>query len=319
MNDTFDAHVHTCCSDAAPDQTPEEVCRAAREAGLGHLCITDHDRMLPENQRRALAQAYGLDVISGCEFSGVTALSTDRRVTVHVLGLWLPEQSQSQALFAVLAHNQAQDFPSYCKAMLQKLWNLGIDPSGRGVEASFALLRSLNPRTRHYGKNAVAHLLVHTGFAATPQQAKDRWLSAFGGRLAFVPAGDYCRYADLRQTMAAANTGLSVLCHLYYYQLVPEENEELVRRFRELGGQALEVDYGFYTSRQQETLMGYCRKYGLLPVASSDRHEVDHPFKRGDPRWFRALQERCRALHGALPGEETGRGDAGDPPAVRNG
>lgn len=118
MNDTFDAHVHTCCSDAAPDQTPEEVCRAAWEAGLGHLCITDHDRMLPENQRRALTQAYGLDVISGCEFSGVTALSTDRRVTVHVLGLWLPEQSQTQVLSAVLAHNQAQDFPSYCKAML---------------------------------------------------------------------------------------------------------------------------------------------------------------------------------------------------------
>lgn len=304
MNDTFDAHVHTCRSDAAPDQTPEAVCRAARAAGLGHLCITDHDRMLPDRLRRELREKYELDVISGCEFSAAAALSTDRRVTVHVLGLWLPDPNKSQALSAVLAHNQSQDFPSYCRAMLQKLLELGVDPSGHGVEASFQLLRKLHPGTTHYGKNAVAHLLAHTGFAATPQEAKDRWLSAFGERRAFVPAGDYCRYADLKLAMDAANTGLSVLCHLYYYQLAPEENEELVRRFRELGGQALEVDYGFYTPEQQAELMGYCRKYSLLPAASSDRHETVHPFKLGDPRWFRALRDRCRELHSALPSQE---------------
>ena len=109
MNDTFDAHVHTCRSDAAPDQTPEAVCRAARAAGLGHLCITDHDRMLPDRLRRELREKYELDVISGCEFSAAAALSTDRRVTVHVLGLWLPDPNKSQALSAVLAHNQSQD------------------------------------------------------------------------------------------------------------------------------------------------------------------------------------------------------------------
>ena len=304
MNDTFDAHVHTCLSDAAPEQTPEEVCRAAKAAGLGHLCITDHDRMFPEYLRRELAERWQLDIISGCEFSGAAALSTGRAVTAHVLGLWLPSENKPLALPAVLSCNQVQDFPGYCKAMLQRLLDLGIDPSGRGVEASFELIRALNPHTLHYGKNAVAHLLVRTGFAATPQEAKDRWLSAFGARLAFVPSGDYCRYVDLNMAMAAANSGLSVLCHLYYYQLTPEEDEELIVRFRDLGGQALEVDYGFYTEEQKAALMGYCRKYGLLPVASSDRHEADHPFKLGDPRWFRALRDRCRELHGALPGED---------------
>ena len=29
---------------------------------------------------------------------------------------------------------------------------------------------------------------------------------------------------------------------------------------------------------------------------------MDHPFELGDPQWFRALQERCRALHGVDEG-----------------
>ena len=298
MNHTFDAHVHTNRSDAAPSQSPQEVCRAAKEAGLGHLCITDHDRILPEPLRLELCRTYGLDVISGCEFNGTTTLSDGRQVTAHVLGLWLPTADPPAALSTVLAQNQNQDFPGYAKAMLTKLFHLGVDPSGRGVEASFAMLETDNPTSWHLGKNAVAHLLVKTGYADTPKAAKDFWLSAFGRRLAFVPADDYCHYAPLESVMAAANLGLSVLCHLYYYQLTPLQNEELVERFKALGGQALEVDYGYYSPQQQAELMDFCRRYDLLPVASSDRHEADSPFKLGDPQWFLSLRERCQALHG---------------------
>lgn len=56
INDTFDAHVHTCISDADASQTPYEVCKAAAKAGLGHVCITDHDRILSSEQRRQLAE-----------------------------------------------------------------------------------------------------------------------------------------------------------------------------------------------------------------------------------------------------------------------
>lgn len=309
MKDSFDAHVHTHYSDAAPEQSPEEVCRAAKEAGVEHLCITDHDRILPETRRQELCRTYDLDVIPGCEFSGEITLSSGRQVTAHVLGMWLPRENPPLFLGAVLAWNQNQDFLGYSKAMLQKLLDLGIDPSGEGVNASFRMLRELNPHTRHWGKNAVAHLLVKTGYADSPQQAKDRWLSAFGQGLAYVPADRYCRYMSLKDAMIAACTGLSVLCHLYYYQLTLSEQEELIRRFKRMGGQALEVDYGGYSPEQQAELMGYCKKYDLLPVASSDRHEANEPFKLGDPAWFEALRDRCRQLHGR-PASGEGPGEA---------
>lgn len=298
INDTFDGHVHTCISDAAASQTPREVCRAAAEAGLGHVCITDHDRILSAEQRRKLAEEFSpLDIISGCEFSASHTLSTGRSIIVHIIGLWLPDKDPSGAIDSVLKINQNQDFEGYCKKMLKKLLCIGIDPSGNGIDASYAMLLRDNPESYHIAKGAVAHLLVKTGYAKTVKEAKERYISAFGERLAYVSAADYCKYAPLEDVMKAANTGLSVLCHLYYYQLTNEENEELIETFKKYGGQALEVDYGHYTDERKAALAEYCRRYQLLPGAASDRHEPETPFKKGDPEMFRMLRERAAELH----------------------
>ena len=165
------------------------------------------------------------------------------------------------------------------------------------------MLRAVNPDSGHLGKNAVAHLLVETGYAKDSHEAKELYLSQFGRRLAFVSADDYCHYAPMTDVMKAANLGLSVLCHLYYYRLTPEQNEVLIKQFKAMGGQALEVDYGHYSDERKAELLGYCKKYELLPVASSDRHEADTPFKLGNPEWYRALHERYLSLHGELPEE----------------
>lgn len=299
INDTFDAHVHTCISDADASQTPYEVCKAAAKAGLGHVCITDHDRILSSEQRRQLAEEFfPLDIISGCEFSASHTLSTGRSIIVHIIGLWLPDKDSSGAIESVLKINQNQDFEGYCKKMLKKLLCIGIDPSGNGIDASYEMLLRDNPESYHIAKGAVAHLLVKTGYAKDVKEAKERYISAFGERLAYVSAADYCHYAPLEDVMKAANTGLSVLCHLYYYQLTDEENEELIETFKKYGGQAMEVDYGHYTNERKEALAEYCKRYQLLPSAASDRHEPYTPFKKGDPEMFRALMERAIKLHG---------------------
>lgn len=130
MNHTFDAHAHTHLSDAAPTESPFVVCKAAKAAGVGHLSITDHDRILPEPLRLELMRAFNLDIIPGCEFNAVTQID-DRQVTVHILGLWLPTATPPEELQSVLLRNQNQDFPAYSKAMLKKLLKLGIDPVAR--------------------------------------------------------------------------------------------------------------------------------------------------------------------------------------------
>jgi hypothetical protein len=290
----WDGHLHTCFSDADPEQTPEEVCRAARAAGLSSIAITDHDLILPEDRRQALEQTYDLEVIPACEFSASAKIG-DTPLIVHIIGLWLPVGDPK--VRAVLDLNQQQDFEGYCKEVLTRLLRLGIDPSFEGVDASYAMLRADNPNSLHISRRAICRLLVKTGYARTVQEAAERYVGSFGCRLAYVPTEKFYHYAPLEQVMEAANTGLSVLCHLYYYQLDDEGNRTLLKIFRGLGGQALEAEYGRYVPDQRAALHQFCRNYGLLPGCGSDRHGAGRSFERGDPLLLQNLRVRCQALH----------------------
>lgn len=298
----FDFHVHTSRSDAAPSQTPEAVVKAAAEAGISRILITDHDRELPAALCRRLTEAYGVDVIGGVELNASLTLSTGRRINAHIVAPWLPAEL-SPEMTAVLATNQGQDFEGYTKAMLRKLLLLGVDPSGAGVNESWEMIKAATPDTLHRGKNALAHLLTDTGWCESPREAKEVYLSAFGHRLAYVSSHLYHHYAGLEEVMAAVNSvSFGILAHLFYYQLNERENEELLERFKALGGVGLEVDYGRYSPEKKEILARYAREYDLLPSAGSDRHEPDDDFKEGDPAWYEALRTRFIELHGERPG-----------------
>ena len=296
--ETYDGHVHTCLSDADPDQTPREVCRQARAAGLTHLAITDHDFMLDREERLALEEEFDLDVIPGCELSARTEISGIPH-NVHIGGHWLNEQEPR--LRQVLRVNQSQDFEAFRKEILRRCLRCGLDPGGEGdVDRSYQMLLERNPQSNHYGRREVARLLAETGCVSSVREAQDQYLSAHGKRRAYVPGERYLRFAPLEQVVEAirASGGIATLNHLYAYRLRQEEEEALVRQFRDLGGQALEVVYSRYTPQQRERLMDYCQCFGLLPNCGSDRHAAEKPFQQGDGDLFRRLRDRCMALRG---------------------
>ncbi len=76
-----DPHAHTTCSDGMV--TPRELVRAAAGAGLGVVCITDHDTTGGVAEAREAGAEFGVEVVAGEE---VTTASPSR---VHVLGLFL--------------------------------------------------------------------------------------------------------------------------------------------------------------------------------------------------------------------------------------
>ena len=85
-----------------------------------------------------------------------------------------------------------------------------------------------------------------------------------------------------------AADGVPILAHLYYYQLSEEENLRLVRRFKELAGDAgaMEVEYGRYPRELRDRLAKIAEEYDLIPSAGSDYHaqasfeRLDHHIPR---------------------------------------
>jgi hypothetical protein len=85
--DTFraDLHCHTTCSDGT--KTPEDVIKLAASIGLKGLSITDHDTVDAYLTAFDAARDFGVDLISGVEFSCM-----HKGVSVHMLAYAFPVQ-----------------------------------------------------------------------------------------------------------------------------------------------------------------------------------------------------------------------------------
>ena len=85
MHQRIDLHTHSTASDGTLE--PAELMRAAKEAGLSAIALTDHDTFegLPEARAEALKQ--GIELIPGCELSlDYSGLPT------HLLALFVDER-----------------------------------------------------------------------------------------------------------------------------------------------------------------------------------------------------------------------------------
>ena len=276
----IDLHTHSCLS--AGSLTPVELLRAAQEAGIGILALTDHNATADLSPLQAAFPEMTL--IQGAE---ITCRYLDQELHVVALGID-PENAQ---LRAVLRNNQPDRRP-YLSAILEKLRALGIDVG------TYDELQAANPNSRHFGRMQIAKEMQRRGYVATADEAFDVYMGAHGQRLAYV--ANPLKYVTLEEAVEAILDagGVPVLAHLYYYLLDAEGERALVRRFQELAGEkaAMEVHYAAYTPAQRESLAAIADEFGLMHSCASDFHgnladeTLVHGFRR----------EQCAPLLDAL-------------------
>ena len=276
----IDLHTHSCLSDGS--LTPVELLRAAREAGIGILALTDHNATA---DLKPLRDAFPeLTLIQGTE---ITCRYLDQELHVVALGI----DPENPKLRAVLQNNQPDRRP-YLSAILEKLRALGIDVG------TYDELQAANPNSRHFGRMQIAKEMQRRGYVATADEAFDVYMGAHGQRLAYV--ANPLKYVTLEEAVEAILDagGVPVLAHLYYYLLDAEGERALVRRFKELAGEkaAMEVHYAAYTPEQRAALGAIADEFGLMHSCASDFHgnladeTLAHGFRR----------EQCAPLLDAL-------------------
>ena len=289
----YDGHTHTTISDGVLPLAG--LVKLAAEQGISHLAITDHDFPLHPRKARILSLRYGIDVIPGVELNVVHRVGR-HDVLIHLGLLWLPEDDEG--LNALLAHNQNLPMKQYAMAMLQKLFVLGLDPSGQGVEASLALLLRRNPGCKYLGKGHVSQLLADTGLVSSRAEAGHLYLGEHGERRAYVAKEDIFDYIRMEQVLKVISrlnrqrktATVVTLNHPFHYRL-GEDLPILIDDFDRLGGHAIEVYYPKHTPERVQFLQGQCRAHGLLENIGSDYHYDAHQLVAGDPNLFRRLRQ----------------------------
>jgi len=248
-----DLHCHSVVSDGT--LTPEALAERAKANGVHLWALTDHDELGGQKRAREAASAINLDYLAGVEIS-VTWMGE----TIHIVGLGIdPEHA---GIIEGLRRTR-EGRGNRAQLMADQLAKVGINGAYEGA-LHFAGNHQLISRT-HF-----ARFLVEQGVCRNTEQVFKNYL--IEGKPGYVPH----QWANLDDAIAwiKASGGVAVIAHPgRYSRLNSMQMDELYKRFKDLGGLAIEVVTGSHSPDQYKTFAKIAEQYGFLASRGSDFHD----------------------------------------------
>jgi predicted metal-dependent phosphoesterase TrpH len=274
----IDLHTHTYYSDGT--MGPLQLLELARERGLDVVALTDHDTIAGLPEGRDAANAVGIELVPGVEFS-----AEYEGASLHILCYWPDEQDlELQAELARLQETRLRRG----ELMVEKLQELGYP-------VSFDRVREIAGGT-NIVRPHVAQALVEAGVIAAERDAYTDEFIGDGGR-AYVEK----HALDPLDALALIKKadGVCVIAHPAMWRGQESVPDELIENMADAGMAGIEVDHPDQTPEQREHYRGLAKRLDLVVTGSTDFHGERTPHvlpgdERTDPSEFAALEERRR-------------------------
>jgi 3',5'-nucleoside bisphosphate phosphatase len=259
----IDLHTHTTISDGG--DSPGALVKAAVEAGLEAIAVTDHDNDSGCDEAVAEGRSLGIEVVRGVEIScdvedlAERGYSPRARPTMHLLGYFIPEgrNELSTALEDLRWHRANRN-----RLIVERLNELGVPVTFEEIEEEAG-----GPGSQ-IGRPHFAAALVRHGAVPDYQSAFDVYLAkgakAYIGRKLFRPAA-------ATELMIRAGV-VPVLAHPFTLQLELAELERFVSELEEAGLVGIEGYHGDLPAAEQEPYRDLGRRHRLVVSGGSDYH-----------------------------------------------
>lgn len=249
--DNYDLHNHSTCSDGL--LTPTALVELAHRKGVDTLALTDHDTVDGNAEAAAAAERVGLGFVAGVEISVSWG-----ETTLHVVGLGIdPENAVLRAGLQSIREGRN----GRAREMGEKLARLGFAGC---YDGALDLAGDENRLSRTH----FARYLAMTGAVRDTQQAFDKYLAK--GKPAFV-AHQWAGFEEAVRWIVAAG-GTAVLAHPGRYDLKPMMREEMLKQFREFGGEAIEVVTGSHRPEEYKLWQREALEHGFMASRGADYH-----------------------------------------------
>ena len=239
-----DLHVHTNHSDGV--YTPAEVVNLARRSGLAAVAITDHYTLSGVAPARHAARV-GLEVIAGVEITAELEATE-----YHLLGYFL--RLDDAPLNAALERLRVHRFGRF-REMVDRLRACGVTLAAADIQAAVGVGV---PGRRH-----LAQMLVQSRRVASLREAFFRYLHD-NGRVAVPKAA--LPAADAIVLIRGAG-GVVSWAHPTY-----DGSREKLSRIRDLGLQAIEVQFPGCNAGRERQLRVWAADLDLVVTGGSDCH-----------------------------------------------
>ncbi|AUM15944.1 metal-dependent phosphoesterase [Rhodococcus ruber Chol-4] len=277
----IDLHTHSLASDGT--DTPAGLVRAAVEAGLDVVALTDHDTTAGWDAA-ADALPAGLRLIRGMEMSCTGRGEDGRPVAVHLLAYLFDPRNEA---FAVERERLRGERVGRIRTMAERMAadGLPVDPE-RIVTAAGPVA----------GRPHLARALVEAGVVPSIEAAFADLLSSRGRY--YVTKADTPLSEAVR--MVADAGGVTVVAHARARSrgrlLALDHIEELA----ELGLGGLEADHPDHAPADAQLMRDMAAKLDLFVTGSSDYHGGNKAVPLGryttDPEAFEALTARATGV-----------------------
>ena len=250
---TVDLHTHTLRSDGV--LTPVELVRAAAEAGIRTLAITDHDTLAAHRDLvlgRAMPAPF--ELITGVEINALSRGIPLQDGELHILGFGM--DMHDEAFEAALSGQRAARRVRF-ERTVARLREIGmpIDDQVAGLDPD---------DDDALGRPTIARALIAAGFATSVEDAFRR-LIGWGG-----PAYVQREGMGPREAIAAIHAagGIPVLAH---FSEAPSQ-VPLLRELKGIGLAGLEVFYRTFLPETVTMVGAVASNLGLLATGGSDYH-----------------------------------------------
>ena len=246
-----DLHMHSIFSDGV--STPEVLAQKAKENGVELISLTDHDTFSGAERMRKAASDLGMDFVIGSEIS-----SDFGNVQIHIVGLdFEPENDDLKDLLRFTQKARRVR----AEKIAERLEHFGIKGAWEGV-----LKEVTNPDL--IARPHFAAWLVREGYVKSISEAFEKWLGR--NRQAYVRREPVAIEAAVKAILGA--DGVPVLAHPGRYPLKDWEFDEVLKKFTDAGGHAIEVTTGSHRPGQSLIFADLAREKKLWVSTGSDYH-----------------------------------------------
>jgi 3',5'-nucleoside bisphosphate phosphatase len=277
----IDLHTHSTVSDGT--FTPAQVMRAAAQAGLDVVALTDHDGTGGWDEAAPAAAEAGVTFVPGVELS-CRWYGVEPAIPLHLLAYYV--DSAHPALDAEMARVRAAR-ETRAEKMVGLMQADGLDVTWdevRGYASGAAV-----------GRPHLAQALIKRGLAAT---VSDAFVPEMLGQRWRVPKEDTDVFGALSLVLAAG--GVPVFAHPKATKRGRVVPDSLIVEMAGAGLFGLEADHEDHTDEQRSQVRQLAQDLGLVVTGSSDFHGANKTVALGanltSPEVFAAIQAAASSL-----------------------
>lgn len=266
----FDLHTHSYCSDGT--ESPAEVVRAAAQAGLEGIALTDHDTTAGWAEAVDAGARFGVAVVPGMEISCVSA----HGISVHLLSYL--HDPDHQGLREEMERSVRSRL-TRAERMAQRL--------SEDFPITWELVQAQTEPGATVGRPHLADALVAAG--VVPDRS-----AAFASIL--LPSSPYyvAHYApDPAEAVRLVREagGVPVFAHPRAVSRGRVVGQETFEEMIEAGLLGLEVEHRDNPEPDREWLRALAQRHDLLITGSSDYHGTGKPNRLGEHTTSRDVVE----------------------------